>query len=115
MGMSTGPEARESPFDVLLVPLDGSALADRALPYAERLASAAHAQLVALRAVRDAGERSEAMLGLQAHAAPVLHLQPAPLLEVESGNPAELIVERARQHRSGLIVMGTHGRSGLGR
>jgi nucleotide-binding universal stress UspA family protein len=55
------------------------------------------------------------MLGLQAHAEPVLRLQPAPLLEVEAGNPAEVIVERARQHRSGLIVMGTHGRSGLGR
>jgi nucleotide-binding universal stress UspA family protein len=99
----------------MLIPLDGSPLADQALPYAERLATAAHSQLVVLRAVRDTDEQAKARTGLHEHVGRVRHLEPVPLLEAEVGNPADVIVAQARQQGAGLIVMGTHGRSGLGR
>ena len=35
--------------------------------------------------------------------------------EVIEGNPADAILEVAKKHRVDLIVMGSHGRSGLGR
>jgi len=38
-------------FHTLLVPLDGSELAERAVPYAIRLAQASHARLVLMQAV----------------------------------------------------------------
>lgn len=31
------------------------------------------------------------------------------------GSPGSAILDHARQHRSSLIVMGTHGRSGIGK
>ena len=35
--------------------------------------------------------------------------------QVETGYPAEVIVDSARERQAGLIVMATHGRSGLRR
>jgi nucleotide-binding universal stress UspA family protein len=36
-------------------------------------------------------------------------------METAAGNPAEMILKRAKEWRADLIVVGTHGRSGLGR
>ena len=112
----------------ILVPLDGSALAEAALAPAIELARANNAKLVLLRAT-------------EAHAAPLTDLTEAQVAAVRGaeeyldsvrtrinavelaavdtsvwyGPPAEAIVEAARFRRADLIVMSSHGRSGVGR
>ena len=104
----------------ILVPLDGSALAERALPYAEALARPSGARVVLVRAVsgdREHGADSEAQArdylnGLAARLAERISLAET---AVPRGGAAEAIVEEARRQGSDLIVMATHGRGGLGR
>ncbi|HLZ26877.1 MAG TPA: universal stress protein [Chloroflexota bacterium] len=122
-------------FKTILVPLDGSALAARALPFAKRLARAGGARLIVVRAYLpaddalllrveypefSAAERADedretataefqsAVDGLRADG-----------LDVEDhfveGAAADVIFDVARSTRANLIVMSTHGRGGLGR
>jgi nucleotide-binding universal stress UspA family protein len=114
----------------LLVPLDGSALAYQALPFAIELARRCHAEIMLLQAipptigtypyvVLPAGVRE--MLHMQAvrelrEVADDLQqrgLTATPL--VTGGEPAEVIVETAAQRHVDLIVMATHGYSGIRR
>lgn len=112
----------------ILVPLDGSALAELALPKAIELARGARGALLLLRAAEahtlpgvdptDAQvrvvEEAEAYL---AHVAARLETADGPPVEtsVWYGPPAVAIVEAARLRGIDLIVMTTHGRSGLPR
>ena len=104
----------------ILVPLDGSTLAERALPYAEALARPSGARVVLVRAVpgdREHGTESEAeardyLNGLAARLAERVGVVET---AVPHGAAAEAIVEEARRQGSDLIVMATHGRGGLGR
>jgi nucleotide-binding universal stress UspA family protein len=112
----------------ILVPLDGSALAEAALPKALELAEASGGNLLLLRAaqaldlpgvdnteaqVRVVNEAEaylaevQARLGRQSH----VHVDSA----VWYGPAAVAIVEAALARRVDQIVMTTHGRSGLGR
>lgn len=119
----------------VLVPLDGSALAEQALPYAVAFAEEyarplllirvvpppllVSGRLDAYRAERDyhAREECEAHAYLaatrrrlcQEHAG--LHVQSMLL----SGEPWRELVRCAQTRDGGLMVMATHGRSGLGR
>ena len=115
-------------LDTILVPLDGSALAETALVRAVELAQLSGSRLILLRAAQ-----AHAMLGVDPTDAQVrvvreaeeyLHriaervrtqgvtrLDPS----VWYGPAAYAIVEAARLHKADLIVMTTHGRSGLGR
>jgi len=115
-------------FRKILVPLDGSDLAARALPYATVLARNNGAQLLLVRAVeshvlpiRDhakaqQAEADEAERYLTACAASLtnkgdLHVEvAAPHGTVERGIVNEITLSGAD-----LVVMSTHGRSGLGR
>src|SRR5581483_5924763 len=114
-------------FGTILVPLDGSTLAARAVPFATAFARAAGARLVLIRAVRAdklpgekaalaqraARRRAEVELG-----AIVEQLQQEGLAaeaHVSSKAAPEAIVDAARQQHADLIVMSTHGRSGIGR
>lgn len=111
----------------IMVPLDGSALAEQALPSAELLATRTKAQIIVLRAayarsfpgvdpteaqvriVREAEEYVEKVAG---------HLRERGLsvdTAVPYGTAGEAIVEAAERRGADLIVMTTHGRSGLGR
>jgi nucleotide-binding universal stress UspA family protein len=117
-------------YSTVLVPLDGSPLAERALPYAARLARAAHTRLVLLRVVPEL-DRSAHTEALQEHVrvrteaeqyldqivARVATDPGTPRAEtfVDEGEAAARIIAQAQRQRAGLIVMGTHGRSGLGR
>jgi nucleotide-binding universal stress UspA family protein len=111
----------------ILVPLDGSSVAEIALPEAVELARGG-ATLVLLRAAEpvrlpaaDPTERQvkivrEAERYLAAVAA---WARKAGVTEIETSvwyaPPAEAIIEAARVRDVDLIVMSTHGRSGLGR
>ena len=115
----------------ILVPLDGSAFASQALPLAIELARGAQAELTLVwvaAASIDAymrGYPSEADLRrllreqvLRAYAAVAggIPKEPVPsTAAIVLGPTAETIAEEARRRRAGLIVMATHGYTGLQR
>lgn len=100
--------AREAPplkkLQPILVPLDGSDLAERALPYAEAL-SGPGCQLILL----EVGQDEEEFHLLDRHEGACAQLETA------VGDPAEQILQVADQLSVGLIVMTTHGRGAIGR
>ena len=119
----------EAPFRRLLVPTDGSEAAAAALPVAAAVAREFGAEIVALHVVP---EHAELVMG---HTA-VLDAPPSPELgrriaaefvapltdeglktraEGVAGDAGEKILETAARDGADLIVMGTHGRSGLAR
>ena len=110
----------------ILLPLDGSPLAERALPYAETLARAAGARLILLRvpaptsylgsgaeawfAVR---QRAESEVGALAERLRVGGLEVEPALCYDLA--ATAVTDAARRRGADLIVLATHGRSGAER
>ncbi|HWC04579.1 MAG TPA: universal stress protein [Methylomirabilota bacterium] len=115
-------------FGTILVPLDGSALAEAALPRALELAELSGARMLLLRAAQaqtlPGVDPTEAQVRVVSEAEAYLaqlktRLSRESRVTVETsvwyGPPARAIVEGARLHRAGEIVMTTHGRSGLGR
>ena len=121
----------EELFHTLLVPLDGSELAEKALPWAEELVKKLRTQLCLLRVYSPLpgvvmGELSnldEIMKAQQRTASSYLGEFSRKLkkkgmeaqTEVVEGNAPEEILEYIRRHHIDLVVMSTHGRSGLGR
>jgi nucleotide-binding universal stress UspA family protein len=112
----------------ILVPLDGSTLAEGALAPAVDLARDYGAKLVLMRAAEahalplaDPTEAQvEAVRGAEDYLAGArARVTRAGVAEVDTavwyGPPAEAIVEAARYRDANLIVMSSHGRSGLGR
>ncbi|MGH7306016.1 MAG: universal stress protein [Candidatus Rokuibacteriota bacterium] len=112
----------------ILVPLDGSVLAEAALPRAVDLAESEGATISLLRAAEASGrlgadpveaqvtavrEAEEYLAGV------VRRLAERGATRVEThvwyGPPAAAITEAAAVQKADMIVMGTHGRSGLGR
>jgi len=115
-------------FEKILVPLDGSALAESALARAADLASAGDATLMLVRAAEahtlPGVDPTEAQVEVVQEAEEYLgavaaRLQREGLKKVETsvwyGPAASAIVEAARLRKADLVVMSTHGRSGLGR
>jgi nucleotide-binding universal stress UspA family protein len=112
----------------ILVPLDGSALAQAALPPAVDLARERGAKLVLVRAAEahtlpmadpiegqvKAVRRAEEYLAAIRDGVAEAGVHDVDV-SVWYGPPAEAIVEAARFRHADLIVMSTHGRSGLGR
>jgi nucleotide-binding universal stress UspA family protein len=133
-------------MNTIVTPLDGSELAEHALPYTQLLGALLKAQVVLLRAVTDEEQRAfllrhaadigseplrgsdwpedsstiEALLRtardhLAGHAADLrashLHVE----IDVAVGSAAECIVEAAHRSNGPLIVMATHGYSGMRR
>jgi nucleotide-binding universal stress UspA family protein len=119
-------------YERILVPLDGSALAERALQHAGLIARATRAEIVLLQAIympmpvvpepvllaegkmleEAAKETSEYLVGIAAG------LQTDGLTVrtiVDDRPPADAILGVAEQESVDLIVMSTHGRSGLSR
>lgn len=114
-------------FQRILVPLDGSFRAEAALPYAARLAECTGARLVLVRVARAqalpggdaAAAQMQAIDRAETYLERLIATTPLPGDAVASGVPygdaAEGIVAAARTHVADLIVMATHGRSGLAR
>jgi nucleotide-binding universal stress UspA family protein len=112
----------------ILVPLDGSILAETALPEAIEIARDNDAVLVLLRAAEahtlPPSDPTEAQVAVVRKAEEYLvnlaeHMKTIGVSKVEPsvwyGPPAEAIIDCARFRNVDLIVMSTHGRSGLGR
>ena len=109
----------------ILVPLDGSALAERAAAYATALAEHLDAHIVLIRAVLTVHPRSrDERFNAEASAAAEQELSTVGM-SCRQKVPTEwlvwqdeagwAIVEAAKSKNADLIVMSTHGRSGLGR
>ena len=121
-------------YRTLIVPLDGSPLAEQALPWVERIATQAGTDALLLSVLQppeptgllhSAADQSEAKGRAEqgAHAEDYLrtivdrlgaagvHATP----RVARGQPALEIVRQAEETRGALVVMGTHGRGGLSR
>jgi nucleotide-binding universal stress UspA family protein len=119
-------------YTKLLVPLDGSKAAEKALPYARYLAqdenlviellavvdvASMATHMTAERAlhldtmVDDAVRASEKYLQTIAGTLPAAKIKSV----VESGRPEEVIIEKAAAGQNTLITMATHGRSGMNR
>ncbi len=115
----------------ILVPLDGSSLAAAAFPYAVALARVGDARISLLAVVdplpADGSRPSAAALeGVErqvtestAYLESVATTVRTPDLSVATvirhGNPASAILAYAEEAGCGLVVMGTHGRTGLAR
>ena len=113
-------------FDKVLVPLDGSTLAEAALWKAAEMADGGTVSLLRaaeahtlpgadpvdaqVTAVREA-EEYLASAAKRLRATGVKNVE----THVWYGPPASAIVEAAQAQKADLIVMSTHGRSGLGR
>ena len=111
----------------ILVPLDGSSLGELALTPAVDLARDKGAKLVLLRAAEahtTVADPTEAQVAVVREAEEYLNAVRTRLADVAGttvetsvwyGPPAAAIVEAARYRTADLIVMASHGRSGLGR
>ena len=117
----------------LLVPLDGSAMAERALPEAAALGKALAAEVILLQVVVpatdvirsgtmtiaadevSASQRQEALRYLNGVRTKPLFAGMRVTAAAELGSPAETILDFARAHDVGRIVMTTHGRTGISR
>lgn len=117
----------------LLVPLDGSPLAEQALPYARAIATDT-TEIILLEVVPWAEEIRTVLGKVVATAAEVQEAYEASAreeleaarkqwlgdrqnvrIEVAAGDPAEQILWVAERHAVDLIVMASHGRGALGR
>ena len=102
----------------ILVPLDGSKVAEQVIPYARLLANACGAAVTLLRV---SGSGVELLFSSSQSRSAYLEytaasLQPLPINSVEkTGNPAEVIVDVAKDDADCLITMATHGVTGPGR
>ncbi len=117
----------------VLVPLDGSALAEAALPYAVAVAEARHGSIELLCIVETDDEglvgasssdvldyitrvRLEGMEEFLKVAARGIEEQGIPVTtRITTGNAADEIVATAENTRASMVVMSTHGRGGLDR
>jgi nucleotide-binding universal stress UspA family protein len=108
----------------ILVPLDGSELAERALPYATALARASDGTLMLLQAVDAIGlarrpeDEPDPLTRLQASVATLRAggVKAEPYLSHRyMEEVGQAIARSARERAADLIVMSTHGRGGLGR
>ncbi|MFO8010767.1 MAG: universal stress protein [Dehalococcoidia bacterium] len=112
-------------YEKIMVPLDGSELAEVALPYAEGIASKLKAQLILLKVVQE----PESIYGLsgddiesrQAEAEQYLQRLAEGFTvrgldvrsEVRLGHDASTIIDASEEEGADLIVIATHGRTGL--
>lgn len=114
-------------YHTILVPLDGSAFSERALPMAKTLAQAMRAQVVLMRAASasvfpgtdptEAQVRAveEAQAYLSSLATEFSQQGTRVQVAVPYGDAAESILLEIGLRGADLVVMCTHGRSGLGR
>jgi nucleotide-binding universal stress UspA family protein len=99
----------------VVVPLDGSELAERALGYATGIADRMNAPILLVGVVPVASDESEKNETRAYLRSVEKRLDGRVQIAVERGRPAEAITEVARLSAESLIVMSTHGRGGIHR
>lgn len=111
-------------LSTIIVPLDGSALSERVLPYASALARASRARLVLFRALPlvptdtpwEDARQARGSLETVAERVRSAGLEVTTIVhELSDSDVAGAIVRIAAEERADLIAMSTHGRGGLGR
>jgi nucleotide-binding universal stress UspA family protein len=139
-----GKHPAEAELETLVVPLDGSSLAEQALPHVVTLAKALSLKIILLRVTPSAEEYHRYMSSTPISAAATVYSAPYEefasaadaqamhylhgvadelerehLVSVEQtllrGHAAEVITEVAQEAHHSLVVMTSHGRTGLGR
>ncbi len=133
MGQSQLPRFMTHPDAPIIVPLDGSLLAESALPLAEGLAKTFGNPLLLVRAIEHPRVASvtfedpavlakveewtieETRSYLRRKQEEVASRGVRVTIESSTGSPAWFIEECIQAHQAGLVVMASHGRSGLGR
>ena len=114
-------------YQSILVPLDGSKLAEAILPEIEELAVLLKTRLHLIRVSRinvlpgvdPTNAQVKVIHRAQEYLEKIKEQLSAKNIDIELhapyGDPAEKILEVCRRHDIGLIAMSTHGRSGIGR
>lgn len=119
-------------YEKILVPLDGSALAERAIRHAQEIARGARAEILLMQAVNFpmpvvpeavlapdgkwlAEAKKEAGRYLEGIAAPLREAGMRVRTLLDERPPADAILHVATREEVDLIVMSTHGRGGLSR
>lgn len=115
-------------FEHILVPLDGSPLAERVLPHILALAKAFHSRVTLLRVVYKQHQanqhgmvnpidwqmrKSEAEAYLKSTQERLSGMDLSTEICIEEGKPAKQIIHYAKQEDVDLIVLSSHGESGL--
>lgn len=104
----------EVTYRTLCVPLDGSPLAEQALAEAQLIASSTGAALVLISVVPRIGNGfDEARIYLEQIAEQLRVHQLQVRIRTAEGSPAGQIIAVAEEENADLIVMATHGRTGL--
>jgi len=106
-------------YHQILVPLDGSKLAESVLPYVRCLARALNAPVQLLHVndpetvagIANPNRGVDYLRNVQSSVLNSLSVSSS----VETGKPAEVIIDMAARDRNTLIAMATHGRSGVQR
>ena len=132
--------AKKKDINTLLVPVDFTSYSEEALLFASKLAGKLEAQLLVLHVIYDPAEapgfyvkkikKKKKFLRSMEEAANEMmdefiekmrqtHPDQTPIKEATQllivGTPATRIVEIAEKKKAGMIVMGSHGRTGLSR
>jgi nucleotide-binding universal stress UspA family protein len=110
-------EAAMTSLSQILVPLDTTRVAEAALPIARLLAADADARLnlVAVSTSPEPGQTRTLYAYLDAMAVDERRSGRRVRTSLRIGDPADAILTLERELEADLIVMATHGRSGLGR
>jgi nucleotide-binding universal stress UspA family protein len=124
--MTTGRIERTKMFRQILVPLDGSPLAERVLPYVQAIAAAGNARVLLLQVV-SSPESHPAGDATTDHSAAVTDAESylrdlakrfSPAATdwlVEKGEATDVLLGAIPRGGIDLVAMSTHGRSGIGR
>ena len=114
-------------FEHILLPLDGSSLAEKVLPHAVTLSKAFDARLTLIRVVYQEERadqhgminpmdwqmrKSEAEAYLQSVKTQLGGINLESDIQIIEGRPAEQIIEFAKNEHVDLIILSSHGRSG---
>lgn len=112
----------------ILLPLDGSALAERVLPHAVALTKAFDSKLTLLRVVFQDEDvdshgivnpmdwqmrKTEAESYLKSVQKRLEEIEIDSKIKIVEGKPAHQIIEFAKNHEASLIIMSSHGSSGV--
>ena len=103
-------------YERIMVPLDGSELAEGALPYAEGLAIRLHSEVILVTACAgDAYSERPLRAYLEKRAKELQSLGVKAGTVIVRGNAADEILDFAEENNISLVIISTHGRTGISR